>query len=47
MKEVLGLATFALCALCFVTFVTTVKPTAISVIQASRDLAPPSLMNAR
>jgi hypothetical protein len=37
MKEVLSLATFALGALCFVTFVTTVKPTAISVIQAAPD----------
>ena len=37
MKEVLGLATFALGALCFVTFVTTVKPTAIGVIQAAPD----------
>ena len=37
MKEVLSLATFALGALCFVTFVTTVKPIAISVIQAAPD----------
>ena len=35
MKEVLSLATFALGVLCFVAFVTTVKPTAISAIQAA------------
>jgi hypothetical protein len=37
MKEVLSLATFALGVLCFVAFVTTVKPTAISAIQAAPD----------
>ena len=35
MKEVLSLATLGL--LCFVAFVTTVKPTAISAIQAAPD----------
>jgi hypothetical protein len=35
MKEVLSLATFALGMLCFVAFVTTVKPTAVSAIQAA------------
>jgi hypothetical protein len=37
MKEVLSLATFALGVLCFVAFTTTVKPTAISAIQATPD----------
>jgi hypothetical protein len=37
MKEVLSLVTFALGVLCFVAFVTTVKPTAISAIQAAPD----------
>ena len=37
MKEVLSLATFALGVLCLVAFVTTVKPTAISAIQAAPD----------
>jgi hypothetical protein len=37
MKEVLSLATFALGVICFVVFVTTVKPTAISAIQAAPD----------
>jgi hypothetical protein len=37
MKEVLSLATFALGLLCFVAFATTVKPTAISAIQAAPD----------
>ena len=35
MKDVLGLATFAIGALCFVGFVTTVKPDAISAVPAS------------
>ena len=35
MKEVFSLATFALGVLCFAAFVTTVKPTAISAIQAA------------
>jgi hypothetical protein len=39
MKEVLSLATFALGMLCFVAFVTTVKPTAISAIQAAPTTA--------
>ena len=37
MKEVSSLATFALVMLCFMTFVTTVKPIAISAIQAAPD----------
>jgi hypothetical protein len=37
MKDVLSLATFALGVLCFVAFVTTVKPAAISAIQAAPD----------
>jgi hypothetical protein len=37
MKEVLSLATFALGVLCLAVFVTTVKPTAISAIQAAPD----------
>ena len=37
MNEVLSLATLALGVLCFVAFVTTVKPTAISAIQAAPD----------
>jgi hypothetical protein len=37
MKDVLSLATFALGVLCIVAFVTTVKPTAISAIQAAPD----------
>jgi hypothetical protein len=37
MKEVLSLATLALGLLCFVAFVTTVKPTAITAIQAPPD----------
>jgi hypothetical protein len=37
MKEVLRFATFALGVLCFVAFVTTVKPTAITAIQAAPD----------
>jgi hypothetical protein len=37
MKEVLSLATFALGVLCFLAFVTTVKPPAISAIQAAPD----------
>jgi hypothetical protein len=39
MKEVLSLATFALGVLCFVAFVTTVKPTAVSAIQAAPEPA--------
>jgi hypothetical protein len=37
MKEVLSLAMFALYVLGFVAFVTTVRPTAISAIQAAPD----------
>jgi hypothetical protein len=37
MKEVLSLAMFTLGVMCFVAFVTTVKPTAISAIQAAPD----------
>jgi hypothetical protein len=37
MKEVSSLAMFALHVLCFVAFVTTVRPTAISAIQAAPD----------
>jgi hypothetical protein len=37
MKDVLSLVTFALRVLCIVAFVTTVKPTAISAIQAAPD----------
>ena len=37
MKEVMSLAMFALGVLCFVAFVTTVRPTAISAIQAAPD----------
>jgi hypothetical protein len=37
MNEVLCLALFALHVLCFVAFVTTVRPTAISAIQAVPD----------
>jgi hypothetical protein len=37
MKDVLSLVTFALGVLCIVAFVTTVKPTAISAIQAAPD----------
>ena len=37
MKEVFSLATFALGVLCFAAYVTTVKPTAISAIQAAPD----------
>ena len=37
MKELLSLATFALGVLCFAVFLTTVKPTAISAIQAAPD----------
>jgi hypothetical protein len=37
MKEVLSVAMFALNVLCFVAFVTTVRPTAISAIQAAPD----------
>ena len=37
MKEVMSLATFALGVLCFVAFVTTVRPTAISAVQAVPD----------
>jgi hypothetical protein len=37
MKQVLSLAMFALHVLCFVAFVTTVRPPAISAIQAAPD----------
>ena len=37
MKEVLSLAMFALSVLCFVAFVTTLRPTAVSAIQAAPD----------
>lgn len=37
MKEVFSLTTFALVMLCLVTFVTTVRPIAISTIQAALD----------
>ena len=37
MKDVLSLVTFALGVLCIVAFVTTVRPTAISAIQAAPD----------
>jgi hypothetical protein len=37
MKEVLSLALFALIVLCFVAFVTTLRPTAVSAIQAAPD----------
>jgi hypothetical protein len=37
MKEVSSLAVFALHVLCFVAFVTTVRPTAISAVQAAPD----------
>ena len=37
MKEVLSLALAALFVLCFVAFVTTLRPTAVSAIQAAPD----------
>jgi hypothetical protein len=37
MKEVLSLAMFALSVLCFVAFVTTLRPPAVSAIQAAPD----------